>query len=231
MEKIGFIGGYHKTDLIIYIAKILTKLGNKVLILDTTKMQKTRYVVPAINPTISYITEFHDIDVAVGFQSFREIQGYLGEEDEELAYDYALIDIDSINGIKTTGLDITDKIFFVTGFDLYSLKKGVEILTELENPLKLTKVYFSRTFYSEDDEYLEFLALGKKVVWDSKIIYFPLENGDETAIAENKKLEKIKFKNLSPEYREGIAVLVNDIETEKGREIKNLIKNMIKNIE
>ena len=229
MEKIGFIGGYDKTDLIIYIAKILTKLGSKVLILDTTKLQKTRYIVPAINPTISYITEFHDIDVAVGFEDFEELKGYLGEE--ELDYDYALIDIDNVNAIRQTRLGITDKIFFVTGFDLYSLKKGIEILTDLENPLKLTKVYFSRTFYSEDDEYLEFLALGKKIVWDSKIIYFPLENGDETAIAENQRLGKIKFKNLSPEYREGIAVIVNDIEIEKGREIKNLIKNMIKNLE
>lgn len=52
MEKIGFIGGYDKTDLIIYVAKILTELGKKVLILDTTKKQKTRYIVPAINPTI-----------------------------------------------------------------------------------------------------------------------------------------------------------------------------------
>ena len=39
MEKIGFIGGYDKTDLMLYIAKILTEMGNKVLILDTTKKQ------------------------------------------------------------------------------------------------------------------------------------------------------------------------------------------------
>ena len=31
MKKIGFIGAYDKTDLIIYIAKILTTLKKKVL--------------------------------------------------------------------------------------------------------------------------------------------------------------------------------------------------------
>ena len=62
MEKIGFIGGYDKTDIMMYTAKVLTELGNKVLILDTTQKQKTRYVVPAINPTISYITEFQSIN-------------------------------------------------------------------------------------------------------------------------------------------------------------------------
>lgn len=226
MEKVGFIGGYDKTDVIIYIAKILTELGNKVLILDTTQKQKTRYVVPAINPTISYITEFQDIDVAVGFQSFEEIQNYFGIGDEELRYDYALVDLDSIEVTNKVGISITDRVYFVTAFDLYSLKKGVEILTDLKNPLKLTKVYFSRTFYNEDDEYLEFLALGKKVIWDESIIYFPLENGDETAIAENQRLGKIKFKNLSADYKEGIVSLVTHIIGGKNREIRNLIKNL-----
>lgn len=226
MEKVGFIGGYDKTDLIIYIGKILTQLGNKVLILDTTQKQKTRYVVPAINPTMSYITEFQNMDVAIGFDSFESVQEYLGIGHEELKYDYALIDIDSATAVSKTGLTITDRTCFVTAFDLYSLKKGVEILADLKNPLKLTKVYYSRTFYNEDDEYLEFLALGKKVVWDENIIYFPLENGDETAIAENQRLGKIKFKNLSADYREGITSLATYIAREKAREIKNIIKNL-----
>lgn len=226
MEKIGFIGGYDKTDVIIYVAKILTELGNRVLILDATKKQKTRYVVPAINPTISYITDFEDIDVAVGFQSFEEIQAYLGIGDEELSYDYALIDIDNASAISKAGLAIMNKTYFVTAFDLYSLKKGVEILSDLQNPLKLTKVYFSKTFYNEDDEYLEFLALGKKIIWNENIIYFPLENGDETAITENQRLGKVKFKNLSADYKDGIAILTSNIIGEKAREIRNLIKNL-----
>ncbi len=226
MEKIGFIGGYDKTDLIIYAAKILTELGNKVLILDTTAKQKTRYVVPAINPTISYITEFQNIDVAVGFENFEAVRNYFGIGDEQLQYDYALIDLDSVEIATKIGLSITDKTYFVTAFDLYSLKKGVEILSDLQSPLKLTKVYFSRTFYSEDDEYLEFLALGKKVIWDENIIYFPLEAGDETAIAENQKLGKIKFKNLSSDYKDGIITLTNNILGGTNREIKYLIKNL-----
>lgn len=226
MEKVGFIGEYDKTDLIIYVARILTQLGKKVLILDTTHKQKTRYVVPAINPTISYIIDFQNIDVAVGFQNFEEVQAYFGVEQDELLYDYALIDIDDPEGIVKTGLGPTDKTYFVTAFDLYSLKKGVEILAELRTPLKLTKIYFSRTFYNEDDEYLEFLALGKKVIWDENIIYFPLENGDETAIAENQRLGKIKFKNLSPDYKNGIISLVSNILGEKIRDTKILFRSL-----
>lgn len=226
MEKIGFIGGFDKTDLIIYAAKVLTEMGNKVLILDTTQNQKTRYVVPAINPTISYITEFQNIDVAIGFENFEAIQDYFGVGEGELLYDYALVDLDRVESADKIGISITDKVYFVTAFDLYSLKKGVEILGDLKNPLKLTKVYFSRGFYNEDDEYLEFLALGKKVIWDENIMYFPLDSGDQSSIAENQRLGKIKFKNLTPDYKEGISALISNITGERIKDIKMLIKNL-----
>ena len=67
MKKVGFVGAFDKTDLIIYIAKILAVLKKKVLIVDTTLTQKAKYIVPALNPTMSYITEFEEIDIAVGF--------------------------------------------------------------------------------------------------------------------------------------------------------------------
>ena len=127
MEKVGFIGGYDKTEIMMYVGKILTELGKKVLILDTTKKQKTKYIVPAINPTVSYITEFENIDIAVGFNNFETVSAYLGTTESQLDYDYALIDIDNVTAIGKTGLGITDGIYFATGFDLYSLKRGIEI--------------------------------------------------------------------------------------------------------
>ena len=42
MKKIGFIGAYDKTDLIVYVAKILTTLDQKVLVIDATVNQKAR---------------------------------------------------------------------------------------------------------------------------------------------------------------------------------------------
>lgn len=225
MEKVGFIGGYDKIDLMIYIAKILTAIGKKVIIIDATQKQKARYVVPSINPTVSYVTEFEGIDIAVGFKDIETIKQYLYVE-EELEYDIALIDIDSTQGIINTGIKPTDKVYFVTGFDLYSLKKGIEAIEDIENPLKITKVYFTKSFSKEEDEYLNFLALGKKVIWNENIIYFPIESGDDLMIAENQRLGKIKFSNLTAEYKEGIAFLASDIIAEKAKNIKNIIKNM-----
>ena len=64
MKKVGFIGVYDKTDLILDISKLLTRNGKKVLFIDSTKDQKAKYIVPNILPTVSYVTTFEDIDVA-----------------------------------------------------------------------------------------------------------------------------------------------------------------------
>ena len=60
MDIIGFIGVYDKTDLLLNIAKILATMKKRVLIMDTTIEQKTKYVVPSINPTTSYVTNFEN---------------------------------------------------------------------------------------------------------------------------------------------------------------------------
>lgn len=154
MKKIGLIGAYDKTDFILYIAKILSILGKSVIVIDTTLNQKAKYVVPVINPTRTYLTEYETIDVAVGFKKMQEMRDYLGLQDgEELQYDYALIDIDSPEAFDDFGMTEATSNFFVTSFDLYSLKRGLEILSGLKENIKMTKVLFSKNILREDDEY------------------------------------------------------------------------------
>ena len=79
----------------------------------------------------------------------------------------------------------------------------------------------------EEEEYFDYLALGAKAEWNEDKIYFLLENGDYSAIIENQRLEKIKFKNLSNEYRENVIYLVNKIDDKIGeRTIRGIIKNL-----
>lgn len=228
MKKIGFIGAYDKTDLLLYVAKALTGLKKKVLVVDATIMQKAKYVVPVINPTKSYITEFEGIDVAVGFYDINDIKKYLGiQENEGLEYDYIMVDTDNYNGIEKFNLQSADKNYFVTSFDAYSLKKGVEILNQIGVLIHMTKIFYSKEMLKEEEEYFDYLALGAKAEWNEDKIYFLLENGDYSAIIENQRLEKIKFKNLSNEYRENVIYLVNKIDDKIGeRTIRGIIKNL-----
>lgn len=112
MKKIGFIGAYDKTDFIIYIARILVALGNKVMVIDSTLNQKAKYIVPVINPTKEYVTDFEGIDVAVGFDNFESIKDYLGmPQSAVFDYDYMLIDTDSARVLETFGMREADRNF------------------------------------------------------------------------------------------------------------------------
>ncbi len=232
MKKIGFIGAYDKIDLILYVAKILTTLKKKVLVIDSTINQKARYIVPVINPTVKYVTEFEEIDIAVGFDNVSDIKKYLGlAEEQEMEYDVVLIDTDDIKGFESFGLEEASKNYFVTSFDNYSLKKGLEVLTGLKNPISLTKVYFSKEMLKEEDDYLNFLSLGYKVIWNEYRLYFPIENGDLSVIYENQRVAKIKLKKLSVQYKDGLAYLAEEIlgnvsESNIRRAIKTTEKNI-----
>ena len=228
MKKIGFIGAYDKTDIILNIAKVLTLAGKDVLVVDNTITQKSKYVVPVINPTKTYVTSYEEIDVAVGFSSIDNLKQYLGlEENENLEYDYMLVDTDSFEGVAKFGLQGAEKDYFVTGFDAYSLKKGIEILSQLGVPTHVTRIFFSKDMLKEEEDYFDYLALGIKAIWNEEKLYFLLENGDLPAIIENQRLSKIRLRNMSNEYRENIAFLVNDIDKDIGdKKIKSIIKEL-----
>ena len=232
MKKIGLIGAYDKTDFILYIAKILSILGKSVIVIDTTMNQKAKYVVPVINPTRTYLTEYETIDVAVGFKKMQEMRDYLGLQDgEELQYDYALIDIDSPEAFDDFNMQEATSSFFVTSFDLYSLKRGLEILSGITEILNLTKVCFSKTATKEDDDYLNYLALGYKIQWSDEIIYFPFEVGDQSVIAENQRVAKIKFKKLSAQYKEALIFIVEQIlDQDEYAKMKRIFKQLEKGV-
>ena len=161
MKKIGFVGAYDKTDVILSIAKVLANADKKVLVLDNTTTQKCKYVVPTIDPTKSYITTYENIDVGVGFENTEQLKQYLGlEANDNLEYDVLMIDTDSFDGMSIFGLQSADKLYFVTSFDAYSLKKGVEIVSQLGVPTRMTCIFFSKDMLKEEEDYFEYLSLG-----------------------------------------------------------------------
>ncbi len=228
MKKVGFVGVYDKTDLILSIAKILVKTGKKVLVIDTTTLQKAKYIVPNILPTRNYITSYDEIDVAIGFNNIIQIKQYIGlEENEKLEYDFVLIDVDNLEGANNFEIASFDKNYFVTSFDGYSLKKGIELLRNLNIPLKMERIFYSKEMLKEEEEYFNYLTLDLKIDWEENKLYFLLDNGDLSAQMENHLVQNIKFKNLSNEYKENVTFLTNELSPDIGeRTIRKIIKEM-----
>lgn len=119
-----------------------------------------------------------------------------------------------------------NKNYFVTGFDSFSLKKGLEIIGKMEDKILMKKVLFSQEMLEEEDDYLNFLSFYYSVRWEEKKIYFPYEIGDNSAIIENQRIARIRFKNLSEAYKEGLTSITEDIipEIKKGEIIRIIFK-------
>ena len=239
MKKIGFMGAYDKANFITYVAKILELLGNKVLVVDASSIQKIKYIIPTINPTKSYITSFENIDFAVGFEDWNEIEKYLGirfdsndnenERDNEMSkemYDYVLIDVDTSEKLEAFELETAEKKYFVTSFDMFSLKKGMSIFRNIVRPINLTKIEFSYEASKEDEEYLNYISLDYRINWSNYVLYFQILGDDNKVFEENQRIERIRFRRLSINYKESLAYVVQDIcKDENISKIKRTMKD------
>ncbi len=229
MKTVGFLGGYDKIDMMLYIARILTVAQKQVLLIDATATQKARYVVPTIDSGQTYITNFVGFDVAVGFNDIEEIEQYLGKS---LNYDIVLMDIDTPEAFRNFEAYDNDKNYFVTAFDLYSLKKGLEILNACNETIELIKVIFSNTMSKEENQYLDYLSSSYKVVWNENIINFPIEFGSYSVAMDNQTTARIKIKGLSEQYKKSLNYLISFILDDEisTKEISKIIKKIEKEV-
>lgn len=232
MKTIGFIGAYDKTDLIIYMAKLLTEMNKKVMIIDATTLQKMKYIVPAISPSRTYVTEFEGIDIAVGFHNYELIKDYLGMPQHAVfEYDYVFLDVDSPESLVDFDVKSANKNYFVTGFDVYSLKRGIEILSGLTEAIPIQKVLFTKKAKKEEEEYLNYIALGSKVIWEEESIYFPFEQGDQTTLMENQRVAKVKIKKLTQAYKDGLMYITEElIDPKESGDLRRAYKQLEKGV-
>ena len=214
MKRIGFVGAYDKTDLILNLAKLIASLEKTVLVVDSTLTQKTRYVVPALNPSNSYITNIEGIDVSVGIYSMKDIRTYLNlAEGMPLDYDFVLFDIDNPQAINAFEL-LGDELYyyFVTSMDPYSYKRGFEMLQGVTTGINMTKIIFTKRYSGAEDDYLNFSTLNSNMIhWNDEVIYFPDGLGDEMTFQENHRTGRIRFRGISNQYRDSLMYLTQEI--------------------
>ena len=224
MRKYVFFGGYAKTDLLLFLSKMAVLSDKKVLFVDGTASEGARYIVPAMSAGQKYITTFEGIDIAVGIFDFQDILEYTGEQ--ALNYDIAILDIDSLAAYQDFEIEPQDEHCFVTGFDLYSINRGLEVLKGFQTPTKVTKVYFSKDMTVEEDEYIMHITQGLPISWNEEIVYFPFEKGDQNTININQRFGKIKIKGLSRSYLEALEFLAEQNLELTNSEVKKAMKMM-----
>ena len=63
----------------------------------------------------------------------------------------------------------------------------------------------------EDEEYLNYLSIDTKTIWDEFTIYVPRLDENQIQIEDNQRIYKARIKKLVPEYQESILYIVQNI--------------------
>ena len=121
------------------------------------------------------------------------------------------MDIDSTEKLDSFNMEKADKNYFVTSFDLFSLKKGIDIFKNVIRPIDLTKIEFAYETSKEDEEYLNYISMEYRVNWNNYVLYFQILGEDNKVFEENQRIEKIRFRRLSINYKESLAYVIQDI--------------------
>ena len=135
-----------------------------------------------------------------------------------------LLDNRSYRGYYYLGVKTETKKFFVTSFDLYCLRRGLQVFKRLTEPTEVTKVYFTKEMDNAENEYLNYMARGLKIRWDQDIIYFPFETSDLNAIYNNQRSGQIRTRGLSSTYLDGVSYMVEEITGASESEVKRAAK-------
>lgn len=244
MKSIGFVGEMDKTGLLLCVGKMIASLGAKVMLVDATKAQKTRYVVPLVmdNETQEqYITQHDGVEVAVGFNNILELKKYLLSKGEDFSeYEYILIDSDNEEMCEEYDIKSANRLFFVTTFDKMHLAKGVELLKFVcaskrrEDPngsINIEKVlaYTQTNIKAVDDRYIERLTENLPISWITEKIIVSYDEGDLSAFVQNQYRNKIEFKELTGQTKIGIIDIVSVVTGEDKARLKKVLKSIEKN--
>lgn len=241
MKCIGFIGKTNKIEIVLYVAKIIDTLGNKVIVVDATTAQKTRYTIPTILGTESqsqYVVQHDNIDIAVGFNNMLELKKYLLSKGEDFnEYDYVLVDTDIEEMIDEYDLKSANSIFFVSSYDKYDIIKGIELLrfacaskrrADPEGTLPVEKALYYSEINSADSKYIDRLSDNLPIKWGSTM-NFPYDQGDLSVNIQNQYASKLDLRFLTRHYKEALVTATKIITGEQDGAIRRVIKNIEKN--
>ena len=240
MKLIGFVGNADKTELVMYIAKVIATLGKKTIYIDATTTQKTRYIIPTIGDTEEqnqYVVQHDGVEFAIGFTNMLELKKYFLSKGEDFTeFEYVIVDTDNNEMCEEYDLKSANNLFFVTSFDKFHVIKGIELLKYMcamkrkadpDAQLVLTKLVYYSDINTADSKFIDGLAENLPLLWAHNTINFPYDQGDLSVNIQNQYGNKIDVKNLSKIYKEAIIDTVALITADE----KSVLKKVMKNIE
>ncbi|MEG0872490.1 MAG: hypothetical protein RSE00_00955 [Clostridia bacterium] len=233
MQVIGMMGYVDKYDFAINLARTINIMDKAVLVVDATLDQKIKCVVPSLdNMGRSYVTQYNNIDFAVGFDSMHDVENYMVDQGINISlYDYIIIDIDSPKGyefFRTRGID---KLFFFVDTSILSVVKNKDLIKAIrvynpqEEDIKITKVLYKTYMSRAAEEYFETQISSYNVKWQEPEYEVQLEEQDKLVDIDSQFSGLIDIKKHTKTYIGLISDLTSQIiEDVTSKEVTKQIK-------
>lgn len=233
MQVIGLVGYMDKYDFVMNLARTINIMEKSVLVVDATLDQKLKYVVPALdNIGRSYVTQYNNIDFAVGFNSMHDVENYMIEQGINInLYDHILIDIDSPKGYELFRTRGINKTYLFLDTNVLSLSKNKELVkamrvyTQQGDNLELSRVWFKAYLSRASQEYFDKQIEEYNAKWMDPEYEIPYDERDKMEDIDSELSGIINIKKHSKMYISAIADMTAEIvEDVNSKMVLNKIK-------
>lgn len=233
MKVIGLLGYSEKVDLITSLSKVIQIMGKTTLVIDATSDKKYKYIIPSLDINEkSYVTQFDNVDYAVGFDSLNDIENYMLEQKINISlYDYILIDIDNPKTYEFFRGRAFDFIYLVMDTTMLGYKKNLEIINSLkvysvdENETKVTKILYRGYMTRAGEKYIENRLNQIECKWDDREYEIVESEQDKLLYLDFQVSGIIQMKRHSNVFIASIIDIVTHvIEDTSPNEVKKAIK-------
>ncbi|WP_145142299.1 hypothetical protein [Paenibacillus sp. Y412MC10] len=217
MKKTYFIGDYEKSDLLFYLAKVLS-ITRRVLLVDVTKNQNYNYLFPRIDDEPGIVT-YDGFDVFTGSEDELKKQR-LG------VYDHVIFDINDADRLPP--YRSTYRFFFVTSMDNTSIVRGGHLIEAFTKQLTAPGALSFYKLLIEDaripgEAYIDEKFAAYPIIWEETLSYSP-DDRDHTQKINNQYSGKLHMKRLTADMRDLITELVQIVDGTSPKEAALLYK-------
>ncbi|MDO4282030.1 MAG: hypothetical protein Q4D02_00150 [Clostridia bacterium] len=230
MQIVGLMGYVDKHDFIMNMAKVIEIMGKSVLVIDGTYDQKLKYTVPAIDATSKcYITKYSDIDFAVGFSSYFELEEYMREHDVDITrYDYVIMDIDCAEMYrKFNDKEFNRKYMFIDSTVL-SVAKNKDLVKAIrenmqDGEIKFTKILYKAYLSRASENYLESQIALYNISWQEENYEIIVDEQDRIVSIDSQLSGMIQVRKHTKVYVMTLAEIVSKLLDE---DVKFIVKQI-----
>lgn len=206
MQVLGMYGYVDKYNFVISVARTLNIMSRSVLVIDATTDNKYKYIVPSINNTEKYVTQYGEIDFAVGFESIEDVNNYLTENGIDIQkYSYVILDVESADKLEKFNNIEVNKSYLFVATNLVSVNKTEELVKKMRElkpdaDITFTKVLYRAYLSRGATNYMEEKIANYAVNWTPELYDISLDETDNMVDIDSQYSGLIDIRKHTKQY-------------------------------